>query len=110
MVNLWSASLLDLQRCLHKTNEFGFVAAINMNEERVEKRVWFPGWAEVLAGELWPAGQREVYRRLIAWYLHECKQRRWAVSVASARRFIEMVERERQSSAQKLAVWKEALN
>ncbi|MCX7723569.1 MAG: hypothetical protein N2379_11025, partial [Verrucomicrobiae bacterium] len=75
-----------------------------------KKRVWFPGWAEVLAHEPWPASQREAYRRVTARYLHECKERRWAVNVASARRFIETVEQERKPPAEKLAAWKEALN
>ena len=81
-----------------------------MNKDRLEQRVWFPGWAEALAQEPWSEGQREAYRRLIAWYLQECKEQRWAVSVASARRFIETVERERQPPAERLAAWKEALN
>jgi hypothetical protein len=45
-----------------------------------------------------------MYRGIIAWYLHECKERRWPVSVASARRFMEGVEPERQPSAERLAV------
>lgn len=81
-----------------------------MNSDRLEKRVWFPEWAEVLAQELLAEGQREAYRRVIVRYLHECKQRHWGVSVASARRFMETVEREQQPSAPMLSIWKEGLN
>jgi integron integrase len=81
-----------------------------MNKDKLEKRVWFPGWAEALAREPWPPARREACRRIIAWYLHECKKRGWAVSVASARQFMEVVDRERQPAAERLAVWKEGLN
>ena len=81
-----------------------------MNQDKLERRVWFPDWAEALAQELWPPARREAFRRIIAWYLHECKERGWPVSVASARRFIERVEREQQPSAERLAIWKEGLS
>lgn len=87
-----------------------FLQAIEMNGERLEKRVWFPEWAEALVQEPLVEGRREAYRQVIVRYLHECKQRHWAVSVASARRFMETVEREQQPSAAKLAVWKDGLN
>jgi hypothetical protein len=77
-----------------------------MNQDKLEKRVWFPGWAGVLAQEPWPPAQREAFRRIIAWYLHECKERGWPVSVASARRFIETVERERRPESERLATGK----
>lgn len=81
-----------------------------MNQDKAEGRVWFPGWAEVLAQEPWPENQQEAYQGVVAWYLHECKERRWSVNLASARRFIETVERERQPPADPLAAWKEGLN
>jgi hypothetical protein len=46
-----------------------------MNQDKLEKRVWFPGWAGVLAQEPWPPAQREAFRRIIAWYLHACRER-----------------------------------
>ncbi len=81
-----------------------------MDKDKLERRVWFPGWAEALAREPWPLAQREACRRVIGWYLHECKERRWPVSVASARRFMDMVEREWRPAAERLAAWMEALN
>jgi hypothetical protein len=75
-----------------------------MNKDKLEKRVWFPGWAQALAQGPRPQGQRERCRGIIAWYLHECQERRWPLSVASARRFMEGLERERQPSAERLAV------
>jgi len=77
-----------------------------MNGDKAERRVWFSGWAEVLARELWPPARREAFRRIIAWYLHECKERGWPVSVVSARQFMETVEREQQPSAERLATGK----
>ncbi len=57
-----------------------------MNKDKLEQRVWFPGWAGALAREPWPPARRETCRRVIAWYLHECRVRGWPVSVAPARR------------------------
>ncbi len=81
-----------------------------MDKDKVERRVWFPGWALALEQEPWPEPRREACRRVIVWYLHECRERGWPVSVGSARRFIEAVQRERQPAPDRLAVWKEGLN
>jgi hypothetical protein len=53
-----------------------------------------------------PQGRREMCRGIPARSLHECKERQWPVSVASARRFMEELERERQPWAERLAVVK----
>jgi len=44
----------------------------------------------------WLTSRRKACLRIIAWYPHECKERGRPVSVASARRFMETVEREQQ--------------
>lgn len=81
-------------------------ASKKISKDKLEQRVWFPGRAEALAQEPGPAARREAYRRVIAWYLHECKERGWPVSVASARHLMERVERERQPAAERLAAWR----
>lgn len=105
-----SASICSRGVGCQRQTGFVFRKRQHMNSERIEKRVWFPEWAEVLAQEPLAEGQREAYRRVIVRYLHECKQRRWTVSVASARRFMETVERKQQPSAPMLSTWKEGLN
>jgi hypothetical protein len=75
-----------------------------MNKDKLEKRVWFPGYARALAQEPWPQGQREMCRGILARSLHECQERRWPVCVTSAPRFMEELERERQPSTERLAV------
>jgi len=55
-----------------------------MNQDKLEKRVWFPGWAGALAREPWSPARRQAFRRIIAWYLHARQERRRSVNVASA--------------------------
>jgi len=75
-----------------------------MNKDKLERRVWCTGYARALAQVPWPQGRREMCRGIHARSLNECKERRWPVGVASARRFMEELEQEKQPSAERLAV------
>jgi hypothetical protein len=64
-----------------------------MNKGKLEKRVWFTGYARALAQGPRPQGRREMCRGIPARSLHECKERQSPLGVASARRFMRRVER-----------------
>jgi len=66
-----------------------------MNKDKLERRVWCTGYARALAQGPRPQGRREMHQGIPARSLNQCKERRWPVGVASARRFMEELERER---------------
>ncbi len=78
---LEAGGTLSLRTGGSRHNGLAFLRHSERGQDTLEKRVWFSGGAGVLAQEPWPAVQREAFRRIIAWYLHECKQRGWPVSV-----------------------------
>src|ERR1022692_1485607 len=72
--------------------------------------VWFPRWAEVLAGARLKDLERRVYRLAILQYLVFCKRSRQRATVASARMFMEQIEQRQGLGVSQLATWKAALN
>jgi len=72
--------------------------------------VWFPQWAEVLAGARLKDLERRAYRLAIVQYLVFCKRSRQRATVASARMFMEQTEGRRRLGVSQLATWKAGLN
>jgi len=72
--------------------------------------VWFPQWVEVLAQVRLPEMRRQAYRQAVVAFLRFCKASRQRATVASARQFMEQMERQRRLGVSQLATWKEALN
>jgi len=81
-----------------------------MNDSSPSAGVWFPQWADVLAGVRLKDLERRAYRLAIVEYLSFCKRSRQRATVASARMFMAQVEGRRRLGKSQLAVWKGALN
>jgi hypothetical protein len=72
--------------------------------------VWFPNWAEVLAGVRLQDLERRAYYRAIVEYLRFCKQSRQRATVASARQFMEQVQQRQRLGVSQMATWRAGLN
>ena len=81
-----------------------------MDKDKVNERVWFREWAQVLDNELFDRKKRKLYRETILGYLHFCKTSGRPASIASARAFVENNEKSDNGTAVGKAVQKEALN
>ncbi len=77
---------------------------------RPSAAVWFPHWAEALAGSGLPPVTCAEYRRALAAYLRFCQQTALAVTVASARQFMASRAAPGDSTPLECAHWKAALN
>jgi integron integrase len=71
---------------------------------------WFPGWEGVLGREALAVTERALDREIIGRYTADCVARSEAVSVASARAFMEREQLRWQPQAAELAGWKAGLN
>lgn len=81
-----------------------------MAKDKVNERVWFREWAQVLDQESVEQKKRKLYRHTILGYLHFCKISGRPVSIASARAFVENTERRESKITIDKSVQKEALN
>lgn len=75
-----------------------------MNEVR------FGRWPEVLAQASLPQRQKASWAITLRWYLNFCRRGRAAVTVQSARDFVEWAQQEKHPEPWQLESWKEALN
>ena len=80
-----------------------------MDKDKVNERVWFREWAQVLDNEPLDQKKRKSYRSTILGYLHFCKTSGRPVSIASARAFVEKKKEDNKIVIDK-TVQKEALN
>jgi len=74
------------------------------------KEVRFPDWLEALAQSPMSDRQRRSHEITLRWYLSFCRRGRSAVSVQSAREFVEWARQQKSPQAWQLEQWKEALN
>lgn len=81
-----------------------------MEKDKVNTRVWFREWAQVLENEHVDYNKRKGFRQTILEYLHFCKKSGWPVSIASARAFVGNKEKKDSRIPIDKAVQKEALN
>jgi len=81
-----------------------------MDKDKVNERVWFRDWAQVLDNESVEQKTQKLYRQTILGYLHFCKISGRPVSVTSARVFVESKERQESRITVDKSVQKEALN
>ena len=81
-----------------------------MNDSSPVSGVWFPQWADVLAGVRLKDGERRTFRLAIVEYLSFCKRSRQRATLVSARQFMAQIEERRRPGKSQLAVWKGALN
>jgi integron integrase len=81
-----------------------------MSDSTSTTGVWFPEWAEVLAGARLKDFERRAYRLAISRFLAFCKGSRQRATVESARSFMAEVQAKRQLGVSQMAAWKEGLN
>lgn len=81
-----------------------------MEKDKVNTRVWFRDWAQVLENESFDYNRQELFRKTILGYLHFCKISGRPASIVSARVFVETNEKQEHSVIIDKAVQKEALN
>ncbi|MGP8022233.1 MAG: integron integrase [Limisphaerales bacterium] len=72
--------------------------------------MWFPQWAEVLAGARLKDIERRTYWLAIGRFLAFCRRARQRATVESARAFMAEVQTRRQLGISQTAAWKEGLN
>lgn len=81
-----------------------------MDKDKVNERVWFRDWAQVLDNEPVDLNKRKLFRSTILGYLHFCKTSHTPVSIASARAFVEGKENGENVIKIEKSVQKEVLN
>ena len=81
-----------------------------MDKDKVNDRVWFREWAQVLDHESIEQKKLKLYRQTIIGYLHFCKMSGRPVSIASARAFVDNKEKRESRIIIDKSVQKEALN
>lgn len=67
--------------------------------------VWFPEWSEVLTQTALTAGEQAEHRREILRFLHHCKQRHAAATVALAKAWLEAREGAHEPAARQALRW-----
>jgi integron integrase len=73
------------------------------------KEVNFPNWKEVLAQSNLPKRQQQSFEITLRWYLSFCRRGRAAVTVQSARDFVQWATGEKKPAAWQIEQWKEAI-
>ena len=81
-----------------------------MEQDKDQRPISFPQWAEALPRLLLSPMRQQQYRFSIIQYLRFCKQTGQRATVTSARTFIHDIPDHRHLGVSQLAVWKEALN
>jgi integron integrase len=72
--------------------------------------VWFPQWAQVLAGARLKDIERRAYRLAIGQFLLFCRRSRQRATVEAARQFMAQVEAKGQLGLSQRTAWKKGLN
>jgi len=86
------------------------ITEVIMDKDKVNKRVWFLDWAQVLDNEPVDPKKRILFRDIVIGFLHFCKTSHQPVSIASARAFVGNREKGRNGIMTEKSVQKEALN
>ena len=73
------------------------------------KEIQFRQWPEALAQTSLPERQKASWAITLRWYLNFCRRGRAAVTVQSARDFIEWAQQEKRPQPWQLESWKEAI-
>jgi hypothetical protein len=74
------------------------------------KEVQFPNWPEILARAGLSARQKQSYEITLQWYLNFCRRGRGAVTIQSAREFLDWARQQKQPEPWQVEQWKECLN